>query len=125
MKQMVYLAGGFTSDWRELVKQCDNVEFIDPKEKETKRPFEWFEYGAWDLHYIKQCDICFVYMEKDNPSGFGLSVEIGYAKAKDKTVILVLEEGHDKAKYLLFLKNVADVYYTTLQEGIFYLSSFV
>jgi nucleoside 2-deoxyribosyltransferase len=63
-------------------------------------------------------------MEKTNPSGFGLSVEIGYAKALGKTVILVLETGHEKDKYLLFLKNVADVVYDNLQDGVDFLSSF-
>lgn len=123
-KQTVYLAGGFNSDWRDKVKLCTNVEFIDPKEKEIKKEFTWFEYGCWDLHYIKQTDICFVYMEKTNPSGFGLSVEIGYAKAMNKTVILILENGHEKDKYLQFLKTVADVVYDNLDEGISFLSSF-
>lgn len=123
-KQTVYLAGGFNSDWRDKVKLCTNVEFIDPKEKEVKKEFQWFEYGCWDLHYIKQTDISFVYMERTNPSGFGLSVEIGYAKAMGKTVILVLENGHEKDKYLQFLKTVADVVYDNLEDGISFLSSF-
>ena len=45
-KQTVYLAGGFNSDWRDKVKQCSNVEFIDPKEKEVKKEFQYFEYGC-------------------------------------------------------------------------------
>lgn len=124
MKQKVYLAGGFKSSWQKKVKKITNVKFIDPKEKEQTKQFQWFEYGCWDLHHIKQSDICFVYMEKENPSGFGLSVEIGYAKALGKTVILVLETGHEKYKYLQFLKTVADVVYDNLQEGIDFLSSF-
>jgi nucleoside 2-deoxyribosyltransferase len=123
-KQLVYLAGGFSSNWNDKVKTLTNVEFIDPRIKEVKKEFKYFEYGCWDLHYIKQCDICFVYMEKDNPSGYGLSVEIGYAKALNKTVILVLENGHEKEKYLLFLKNVADVIYDNLDDGINFLASF-
>ena len=118
------MAGGFRSDWRDKAKECSNVEFIDPKEKEVKKEFQYFEYGCWDLHHIKQADICFVYMERTNPSGFGLSVEIGYARALGKTVILVLEKGHEKDKYLLFLKTVADVVYDNLEDGIAFLSSF-
>lgn len=120
----VYLAGGFSSDWRDKVKQLNNVKFIDPKEKEQKKEFNWQEYCVWDLHYIKHSEICFVYMERNNPSGFGLSVEIGYAKALGKTVILVLETGHEKDKYLLFLKGVADVVYDKLEDGINFLASF-
>jgi nucleoside 2-deoxyribosyltransferase len=120
MKQKVYLAGGF-SGWREKVKELTNVEFFDPKLKPDNT---WQEYGTWDLHYIKQCDILFGYMGKDNPSGYGLSVEIGYAKALNKTIILVLESGHEKDKYLQFLKITADIVYETLDEGIEFLRTF-
>lgn len=123
--QKVYLAGGMHSDWRERVRALKNVEFIDPKEKEMKRKFELQEYGTWDLNYIKSCDICFVCMEKSNPSGFGLAVEAGYAKGKDKTVILVLEQGHEKDRYLQFLRKVADATYDNLEEAIDFLGSFI
>jgi nucleoside 2-deoxyribosyltransferase len=124
----VYLAGGFNTDWRDTVKTLkfktwhpENLEFFDPKLKPDKH---WFEYGTWDVHFIKQCDIVFAYMEKTNPSGYGLSAEMGYAKALNKTVIFVLESGHEKEKYLQFLKQFADVVYETLDEGIEYLSTF-
>ena len=121
MKQKVYLAGGFNSGWRERVKQLDNVDFFDPKLKPDKH---WSEYGAWDIHHIKQCDILFGYMERTNPSGFGLSVELGYARALNKTVILVLENGHEKDKYLQFLQVTANVVYDELLEGIKFLATF-
>src|SRR5674476_245637 len=126
MKQKVYLAGGFTSNWRDRIKELSNLNFIDPKEKELKKEFQWNEYGCWDLHFIKQCDICFVYMERINPSGYGLAVEIGYAKALGKTIVLVLELNHEtvKDKYLLFLKTASDIVYDNLQDGINYLASF-
>ena len=121
MKQKAYLAGGFNSNWRERVKKLDNVIFFDP---EFKSEQEWFEYGAWDVHYIKQCDIVFGYMDNKNPSGYGLSVELGYAKGLNKTIILVLEKGHEKDKYLQFLKVTADVVYEELLDGIKFLSTF-
>ena len=37
-------------------------------------------------------------MEKTNPSGIGMSVEMGYAKALGKTVILCLEENNEHIK---------------------------
>lgn len=123
MKNKVYLAGGFTSDWRESIKShfINDIEIFDPKLKPDKH---WSEYGTWDVHYIKQCDILFAYMEKTNPSGYGLSAEIGYAKALNKTVILVIEPGHEKDRYFQFLKQFADVVYETLDEGIEYLKTF-
>jgi nucleoside 2-deoxyribosyltransferase len=124
-KQIVYLAGGFRSNWRKKVKNtCTNLLFIDPEEKEQNKKFTPSEYGCWDLHFVKQSDIVFVYMAKNNPSGYGLSVEIGYAKALGKTVILVLEKEHEKYRYLKFLESVADVVYENLDESITFLSSF-
>jgi len=121
MRNKVYLAGGHHSDWRDTVKKIKTVEFFDPKLKPNKR---WSEYGTWDEHYIKQCDICFAYMDKANPSGYGMAAEIGYAKASGKTVIFVLEAGHEKDRYLQFLKQFADIIYDNLEDGIEYLSTF-
>jgi nucleoside 2-deoxyribosyltransferase len=123
MKNKVYLAGGF-SDWREIVKASfiNDIEFFDPKLKPDKH---WSEYGTWDIHFVKQCDISFAYLSKDNPSGYGLSAEIGYAKALNKTVILIIEPGHEKAKHFEFLKTFADVIYESLDEGIEYLKTFL
>jgi nucleoside 2-deoxyribosyltransferase len=121
MKQKVYLAGGF-SDWREKVKSISDMEFFDPKLKPDKH---WNEYGMWDIHFVKQCDILFAYMDKDNPSGYGMALEMGYAKALNKTVIFVLEPGHEKARYFDFLKTCADVVYEDLNKGIEYLKSYL
>ncbi|MCJ7447929.1 MAG: nucleoside 2-deoxyribosyltransferase [Bacteroidales bacterium] len=120
MKNKVYLAGGF-SGWREDVKELTNIECFDPESKPDKH---WSEYGTWDIHFIKQCDICFAYLDKNNPSGYGLAAEIGYAKALNKTVILIIEPGHKKDKYFQFLKQFADVVYESLYEGIVFLKTF-
>ena len=121
MRQQVYLAGGMNSEWRDKVKELSNIDFYDPKLKPDKH---WSEYGTWDVHFIKQCDICFAYMEKTNPSGYGLAAEIGYACALNKTVILIIEPGHEKDRYFQFLKQFADVVYDNLEEGIDFLKTF-
>lgn len=65
-------------------------------------------------------------MERTNPSGFGLAVEIGYAKGINKTVILVLEKNHEihKDRYLEFLMKAADVTFEDLDNAIEFLKSF-
>ena len=130
-KQKVYLAGGMKSDWAKRVKESsNNFYWLDPKEKEykdnSKIIMEVNEYGKWDLHFIKQSDIVFVYVERTNPSGIGLSVEAGYAKGLGKTVILVLEPNHDTIKdtHLSFITQVADIVFEELESGINYLKSF-
>ncbi len=62
-------------------------------------------------------------MEKTNPSGIGLAVEIGYAKGLGKTVILCLEENNSKIndRYLDFLKKAADITFNSLESGISHL----
>lgn len=131
MKEKVYLAGGFKSDWANEVKKCsDNFIWINPKEKEYKNGdrivMNVNEYGKWDLHYIKLSDIVFIYVERGNTSCIGLSVEAGFAKGLGKTVILVLEPNHETIKddYLTFLTQVADITFDNLESGIDYLKSF-
>lgn len=125
----VYLAGGFCGGWQINVKtQLKNCGFVfmDPSIKEIKETPSYIEYGVWGLHAVKNCDIVFAYMQKDNPSGVGLAVEIGYAKGLGKTVILVLEKNnkYQKDKYLDFLRLVSDITFNDLQSGINYLNSF-
>lgn len=131
MKQIVYLAGGFKSDWAIRVKECsDNLLYINPKEKEYKRGerivMDVNEYGRWDLHFIKQSDVVFVYVERSNPSCIGLCCEAGYAKGLGKTVITILEPNHETIKdaYLSFITQVSDIVFEDLDSGIAYLKSF-
>jgi nucleoside 2-deoxyribosyltransferase len=121
--QKVYLAGGLKSGWQNQVKKLRGFTFFCPLDKE-KPGMTLDEYGTWDLHYIKQCDIVFAYMEQSNPSGIGMSVEIGYAKALNKTIILVLEPCEDR-KYLQFMKKVADITFDDFLDGIKYLQNYV
>lgn len=127
----VYLAGGFKSDWANSVKQCsDKIHFINPKDKEYKNgeriTMNVNEYGKWDLHFIKQSDIVFVYVERTNTSCIGLSCEAGYAKGLGKTVITVLEPHHETIKdsYLSFITQVSDIVFSNLKDGVEYLKSF-
>ena len=130
-KQKVYLAGGFKSNWANEVKKCsDNFQWINPKEKEFNNEkrivMNVNEYGKWDLHFIKQCDILFVYVEKTNASCIGLCCEAGYAKGLNKTVITVLEPDHETIKndYLSFITQVSDITCEKFEDGIEYLKSF-
>jgi nucleoside 2-deoxyribosyltransferase len=130
-KQKVYLAGGFKSDWANKVKKCSpSLSWINPKDKEFKNGervvMSVDEYGKWDLHFIKQCDILFVYIERINPSCIGLSCEAGYAKGLGKTVITVLEPNNETIKdsYLSFITQVSDIVFETLEDGVEYLKSF-
>jgi len=88
----VYLSGGMTTgnNWQDKVmQQCPQFNFIDPRSHKLSDPKEYID---WDLSGIEQCDILFAYMSKDNPSGYGLSLEVGYAKAIYGKIIIMVDE---------------------------------
>lgn len=125
--QKVYLAGGMRSDWRARIKkECQGFIFFCPVDKETSRTMTVDEYGTWDLHYIKQAEIVFGYMERTNPSGIGLACEMGLAYGIGKTVILVLEKNsqHFDDEKLAFLQKVAHITFSTFEDGMEFLKTF-
>ncbi len=123
----VYLAGGFKTNWQKCIidefKNL-NITFYNPKEHNLKDPLE---YTTWDTHFVKQCDVIFCYMEKTNPSGYGLSFEVGLAKALNKTIILVDEKSESDeifARYFKIIKHSSSITFNNLEDGIEYLKSF-
>lgn len=105
----VYLAGGMHGDWRDIYTDSVRADFYDPK---THNLTVADEYTLWDLTAIEQCDVFLGFMEADNPSGLGLALEIGYAKALGKKIILVIEDGfvdQHRYKYFLMAEECADV----------------
>jgi hypothetical protein len=122
MNQTVFLAGSVGSDWRRRIRSVfPDLTFYDPRETELTSPAE---YRGWNLFWLSRATIVFAYMERDNPSGYGLALEIGYAKAQGKFVILVDERSsHDGgfSDRFALAHAVADVSFADLQQGIEYL----
>lgn len=113
----VYLAGGMHSTWRNKVKKCcPHLEFVDPCDHRLTQPME---YTLWDLSHLSRCHLLFGYMENNNPSGVGLSLEVGFAKARGIPIILV-DEKFDK--YFAIVRSSADITMNSLDEGILLLS---
>ena len=124
---LIYLAGGMKSGWQEIVKErIKGKDFytFDPRNHQLENPEQ---YTIWDLYHVKNCDIVFAYIEQDNPSGYGAALEIGYAKALGKTIILVDEKSISdesfKRQYEL-IRKTADIVFYSLEEGIQFLESF-
>jgi len=66
-------------------------------------------------------------MDKRNPSGYGLALEVGAAYAYDKIIILVDEKSPANkrfSKYYKIVHSCAHVVLPTLQDGISYLRKF-
>lgn len=118
----VYLAGGHRTEWREKVRQAAmGFVYRDPALHEIDNPRA---YTAWDLEAIRRSDILFGYLEQTNPSGYGLALEIGYAKGVGKHIVLVDEKSaadEKTARYYAIVRETADAVFDSLDEGVAYL----
>jgi nucleoside 2-deoxyribosyltransferase len=85
----VYFAGGLRGSWRDdLAALLPEYEVLDPRAWQVDGPAS---YTAKDLEAIRMADIIIALMDSSNPSGFGLSIEIGYARALGKPVAFIDE----------------------------------
>jgi nucleoside 2-deoxyribosyltransferase len=115
---IVYLAGGMRSEWRERVKaEVPGHAYNDPCEHGLDAPKQ---YTAWDLAAIRASDVLLGYMEADNPSGVGLALEVGYAKAMGKMVIWVDGKA---GRYFAIVRHTADIVFSTIDEATQFLRS--
>ena len=125
-KTKVFLSGGFKSNWQsDVIAKFEN-EFIFFNPREHGLEHSDF-YTTWDIHFVKECDILFAYMESTNPSGYGLAFELGVAYALNKTIILVDEKSKDGdsfAKYFKILYKPSGVVLNKIEDGIEYLRKF-
>jgi hypothetical protein len=112
---IIYLAGGMKNPWRDKVKaRFPNAVFLDP----TKHGLlDERQYTIWDLSAIARSEIVFGYMDADNPSGFELLFEMGYAFAHNKLMIFVNEK-REMDPYCGMVRTVADGAYGNLDQGI-------
>lgn len=127
MKTKVFLSGGMkSSDWqKKVINEINSNDFIfyNPREHNLNNPEQ---YTAWDLFYVKECDILFAFMSSDNPSGFGLTLEVGYAKGLDKLIILIDEKSTIDDKFASNFKIVREsstLIFENLKEGIEFLKN--
>lgn len=129
MKNKIYLCGGFFTDWQQSVSDSLIDDFIiyNPRQKEQGRKFTTEEYVEWDLFHIQKSDILLVRLESTNPSGIGMSVEVGYAKALNKKIIGVVDKNWEddvRKRHFQFLVKCFDVVFYDKKEAINYLKMF-
>lgn len=125
-KLKIYLAGGMASNWQSYVinELADTFIVFNPIDHLLNSPIE---YTNWDLFFVNKSDILFAYMEKDNPSGIGLSLEVGFAKALGKTVILIDEKSKNDSEFekkFAIVRESATIVFNDLDNGLKYLKTF-
>ena len=122
----VYLAGGFRSGWQAKVAAAvPDLLYKDPSKHGLNDPAA---YTEWDLQAIRDSDVVFAYLEATNPAGYALALEVGYAKALGKAVILVDEQSlrsEQVRRYLQMVRSTADVTFDSLAEGVLHLQRLV
>lgn len=115
----VYLSGGFRSGWQAKVKEaCRDFKYKDPSKHGLSDPKL---YTAWDLLAIRDSEIIFAYLERSNPNAYGLILEVGYAAALGKTILLVDEKSRSDdalCRQLKIVREVSNTTLDTLEEGI-------
>ncbi len=104
----IYLAGGLRDGWQDKIAPLLQAHvLLDPRTWQTPIPAE---YTARDLAAIKTADCVIAYMDAGNPSGFGLSIEVGFARALGIPVIFVDALGADpRARYFDMLRTMSTV----------------
>lgn len=121
-QKTVYLAGGFHTGWQDTVKtRLPYVKYLDPRVHNFQKKED---YTKWDLNAIKNSDVIFAYLESSNPGGYAMVLEIGYAKALNKTIVLVNEKfapQSKESKYFEMVVASVDKHYDNLTDGIKYL----
>lgn len=82
---IIYLAGGMKDGWQDKVAPLlAGHELLDPRSWSTPDPAA---YTVRDLEAVRKADCMLAHMSSSNPSGFGLSVELGYAYALGKRIV--------------------------------------
>ena len=125
-KQRVYLSGGFKSNWQQKVvsELGGDFVFLNPREHRLK---DASQYWSWDVHFVRQCDLVFAYVDSDNPSGYGLALEVGLALGLNKTIILIDDRSKHDPNFEMYFKIVhksANVVLSSLEEGMAYLKKY-
>lgn len=113
---IIYLAGGMKDGWQEKVSPLlIGHELLDPRSWSDPDPAV---YTARDLEGIHRADCLLVHMSSSNPSGFGLSVELGYAYALKKPIIFVDEIRTDwRTGYFGMHRQMATRVFLSLEEA--------
>ena len=81
----IYLAGDLKSNWQDsLLPSISAHTVTDPRKFQGLAAAD---YTAAELAAIRACDVLIACMRADNPSGYGLMLEAGYALGLSKRII--------------------------------------
>jgi hypothetical protein len=112
----IYLAGGMKSGWQDrVIDALPHCVFIDPR---THGLRDEKSYAAWDLDGVWRSRLVLAYMDTDNPSGFGLNLEVGYATGIGRDVWYVCEDTSPRQRYFGMVRACASRCFDSLDDAI-------
>ncbi|MDE1906746.1 MAG: hypothetical protein KGH75_09900 [Rhodospirillales bacterium] len=117
IKKTIYFAGGMQNGWQEYFAQLQQkYECLDPRSWSSPDPAI---YTAKDIDGVTKSDLVLVYMDSKNPSGYGLSVELGLAYGLNKIIVFVDQIKNDwRSKYYGMHREMATVVVNSVKEAI-------
>ncbi len=114
---LIYAAGDMKSGWQDDLRAALSPRFFikDPRSHGLADPAD---YTKWDLDAIKDSVAIVAYMGPHNPSGFGLSLECGFAHALGRPIIFVDGLGTDwRGPYFDMLRTIAQRVVSTMDDA--------
>ena len=93
-----------------------DLVFYDPRAHKLDAPED---YAKWDFGAVALCDAVFACMTLDNPSGYGMAAEIGFARGLGKRIVFVnyLRAGDQRQKHMLLIEELCDSVHDKLTDG--------
>lgn len=116
----VYLSGDLKSNWQDKMPKIKGVEYYDPR-KDSPQSIGAIEFVTSDLKAVKNCNLVFCYIRKENPSGIGAAFEVAVAHENKIPVITVWEKDYVDP----FFACLSLYLYSNLDSGIERLTIFI
>jgi len=115
-KSKIYLAGGW-GKFRSIVMNDTDAEWLNP-ETMTDRT-NWFDL---EVEAVRNSDGMIAWFEKGNPSGFGMTYEMGIAYGLDIPYLLICED-LDMLKYKFGMQSLgAEKTFTSWDDALEYIN---
>lgn len=116
-KYLIYVAGDMNSGWQDDLRAVlsDEIGILDPRSHGLDAPVD---YTAWDLRAIRDSVAVIALMGPHNPSGYGLSLECGYAHALGRPIIFIDQLHPDwRSPYFGMLRSISTNIVLTVEEA--------
>lgn len=116
-KPKIYLAGGW-GKFRDIVMRDTNADWQNPENMANRE--NWFEL---ETEAVKNSDGMIAWFEKGNPSGFGMTFEMGMSYSLGIPYLLICED-EEMLKYKFSMQSLgSEKTFTSWKDALEYINS--